>query len=492
MSYYLTILAGIILGLSFLAPQFSLLAWLGLVPFLKALEKKSKRKSFKLGWIFGITFLTVSSNWLLEPIIKFSGYPLGISTLIFLICAAILALYFALFALILNFLRDYLSLTDLILVPLVWTGIEFLRSIYSFQFLFAFLGYSQSFSPELIQLAQIGGVYLITFLIASVNTIFYLVLNKEKKRDKVIYLSIAILIMASIFMYGKVQLKEELSTVKSLKISLIQPNIPQYKKLDSDYQTEIKQKLIQLSQEEIKTRQPNLLVWPETAILRTYQIKQKFPYLRDAKTPLYIGGFIRKGNGPLNSALLVNKNGKIIKRYSKNILVPWGEYVPFPNFVPDFIETNLNHITPGTKSVKFKLGEINWIGAICSEILNPNYIRDSYAQNDFIINISNEAWFGDSSAPRQVLQAVIFRAVEHQVPIVKVGNTGVSGVINAQGELIKKTDLLTTAALTVNLNLPAREKTIYYMIGDIFGKGSLIFSLILVLIVIYQKFLQRS
>ena len=487
MSYYLIILSGIMLGLPFLIPKLAILAWVGLVPFLKGLEDKSWQQSFKLGWVFGLTFLIISSKWLLQPIIKFSGYPLTISVLIFLICAAILALYFALLTIILNFLKKHFEISLLILVPLAWTGIEFLRSIYSFQFLFGFLGYTQSFIPELIQLAQVGGVYLVTFIIVLVNTIFYLAVKEDKKRKSIIYTLTAVLIIGVVFIYGHWQLNQKLAIKDNFRAGIIQPNIPQDKKLDSNYYRQLEKKLVKLSETEIKSNNPGLLLWPETAILRTYSLERKFPYLKNYQTPLYIGGFIRQGNGPLNSALLVNKQGKIINRYSKNILVPWGEYVPFPNIVPDFIETNLNHITPGTEATEFELDDVSWIGAICSEILNPDYIRNAYQQNDFIINISNEAWFGNSSAPRQVLQAAIFRAVEHQVPVVKVGNTGISGLIGPRGRIIRKTKLLATETLTVNVKLPVRKKTIYYIVGDIFGRGSLIAITLLLLVAAYQK-----
>jgi apolipoprotein N-acyltransferase len=487
MSYYLTILAGILLGIPFLIPKLALLSWIGLVPFLIAIEKKSLRYSFKLGWLLGVVFLAISSKWLLEPIINFSGYPIGIAGLIFLLGISIISLYFALFSLVLKYLEQNFDLSLIILVPLTWTGIEFLRSLFSFQFLFGFLGYSQSFIPELIQLARFGGVYLITFIIVAVNTLIYLAWHYETRKDTIIYLSIAVLILVSIFLHGKWQLNQELPTAKEFKVSIVQPNIPQYKKLDTNYQRELADKLIKLSRDEINTNQPDLLVWPETAILKTYSLEQNFPYLNSYQTPLFVGGFIRQGNGPLNSALLVNETGKISNRYSKNRLVPWGEYVPYPSIIPDFIETNLNHITPGTEAVEFELKGVSWIGAICSEILNPGYIRKLYQQNDFIINISNEAWFGNSSAPRQVLQAAIFRAVEMQAPIVKVGNTGISGLINARGRVVERTKLLTTKTLMVDLKLPIRKETAYYLFGDLIGKGSLVFAMTLLLIIAYSK-----
>ncbi|TDX52324.1 apolipoprotein N-acyltransferase [Orenia marismortui] len=464
----LAILAGLLLGIPFKFPSLALLSWVGLIPFLFALEGENKKRSFYLGWIMGLSFLAISSYWLVNPLINFSGYPLAICILIFILAISILSLYFALFAFILKTVESKLSLPVFIVTPIIWTAVEFLRSIFSFQFLFAFLAYSQSFIPELIQLAEYGGLYLVTFIIVLVNTLLYLFIKKRNKSYGIIAISIFVLV----FSYGYLVLKQNNNTSKEVAIGIVQPNIPQNIKMSSKHQRDVVDKLLKLSSKELEKNDPDLLIWPETAILRTYYKSRGFPYHLPKDTPLFIGGFAREGENlekTLNSSFLFDENRRIVDRYSKNKLVPWGEYVPFPNLIPDIIESNLNHLTPGKELNSFNYNKITWVSPICSEVLNPFYVRDLYDQNDFMINISNEAWFEESHASLQVLQAVIFRAVEHRAPIVKVGNTGISGVIDQNGKVLIRTDIFETKTLTFNLAIPVRKETIYYKYGNLFG-----------------------
>ncbi|SNY05825.1 Apolipoprotein N-acyltransferase [Orenia metallireducens] len=475
-NYLLAIFAGILLGIPFKFPSLALLAWVGLIPLLFALENNKGKASFKLGWTTGMVFLAISSYWLLISVANFSDYPLIVSTLIFVVAIAIISLYFGLFALLLNSLKGKISI--LIITPLVWTGVEFLRTVFSFQFLFAFLGYSQAFIPQLIQLAQYGGVYLVTFIISLVNTLLYVALKERKIK----YLLTAALIFALLFTYGNTTLKQEVVAKKEFTVGVMQPNIPQEMKLSRDKQGEVINKILNLTSQELAKGDPDLMIWPETAILRGYYEDRKFPYAFYRDNPLFIGGHIRENGHYLNSAFLVDSNRDIVQRYSKVKLVPWGEYVPFPKLIPDIIETTLNHITPGNKLVAFNLKGVTWISPICSEILNPFYIRKLYQQNDFMINISNEAWFGKSHASLQVLQAAIFRAVEHRTPVVKVGNTGISGVISQRGEILARTKIFKTKTFTFNLPISERKETFYDKFGDVFGWLNLIVTVSLLII----------
>jgi len=475
-NYLLAIFAGILLGVPFKFPSLALLAWVGLIPLLFVLEKSERRSAFKLGWTTGMVFLAISSYWLLISVANFSEYPLLVSILIFVMAISIISLYFGLFAVIFNNLSKKISI--LIIAPLVWTGVEFLRTIFSFQFLFAFLGYSQAFIPQLIQVAQYGGVYLVTFIIVLVNTLFYLALKERAFK----YLITASLIFALLFTYGNAILQKEVVAKKEFAVGIMQPNIPQKMKLSRAKRGEVINKILNLTSQELASGDPDLMIWPETAILRGYYEDRKFPYAFYRDNPLFIGGHIRENGHYLNSAFLVNRDRDIVQRYSKVKLVPWGEYVPYPKLIPDIIETTLNHITPGNKLVSFNMNGVTWVSPICSEILNPFYIRKLYQQNDFMINISNEAWFGKSHASLQVLQAVIFRAVEHRVPVVKVGNTGISGVVNQRGEILVKTRMFKTRTFTFNLPIPERKKTVYYKVGNLFGWLNLIITILLLII----------
>ncbi|WP_408956347.1 apolipoprotein N-acyltransferase [Natroniella sp. ANB-PHB2] len=484
MKYLLTILSGVLLGLPFYNTNLFFLAWIGLVPFLWALQKQHKRESFFLGWLMGIAFFGIGGNWIIYPLFDFSGLPTIVSVFIFTLAIFILAIFLGLFAVLSKSLEIKFSLSYILLVPISWTAIEFLRTRLSFGYLFGFLGYSQSFIPELIQLAEYGGVYLITFIIVLVNTILFLAI----KERKFYYLLIGIAIISLVFYQGQLRLSETDTKGEELSVGLIQPGIPQQIKMNPDYQDLIVDRLLELSNHEIKENNPDLLIWPETAILRTYDETKKIPFDFVEETPLFFGGFIRDGRGSLNSSFLSNSNKDIVARYSKNKLVPFGEYTPFAKIIPDVIVENLNNLVPGQEKKEFVFNKVSWVSPICSEILNSSFVRKLDPGSDLLITISNEAWFGKSNLPLQMLQATIFRTIEYNLPVIKVGNTGFSGVIDNQGRILTKTELFEPTSKSFNLTVPERKLTIYYQYGNLFGLVTLIFVLLLTGVIGIEKF----
>jgi apolipoprotein N-acyltransferase len=461
MNYLYVIISGIAVGLTLEYSNLYLLSWIGLIPLIYVLDKK-EGSAFKLGWSFGLAMLIVSGRWLVYPLLNFSGYPLWLCYIITILALGLIAIYFGLFTTLLELWINKLKIPLLIAAPILWTGIEILRSKFSLEYLFGFLGYSQSFKTELIQLATYGGVYLVSFIIVVVNTLIYLAIRDRKLN----YLLIGILIFSGTFFYGSSSLKEDVISKKEINIGVIQPNIAQNIKMNPKMQSDISNKILDLSTKELNKGDLDLLVWPETAILRSYYEDRGFPFGLPKNTPLFIGGFAREGEKIYNSAFLFGEKRDIIARYSKHRLVPFGEYVPFPQLIPNIIQKNMNHLNKGEELSNFELNGFSWISPICSEILNSSFVRRLYKQEDMIINISNEAWFGRSSAPLQVLQAAIFRAVEYQVPVVKVGNTGISGIINNKGEVLFKTKLFETISFNYKLALADREESFYYSFGS--------------------------
>ncbi|MCK8828579.1 apolipoprotein N-acyltransferase [Natroniella acetigena] len=484
MKYLLTILSGFLLGLPFYNTDLFFLAWIGLVPFLFALQGEHKRESFFLGWLMGIAFFGIGGNWIIYPLLDFSGLPIVVSVFIFILAVFILALFFALFAVLLKVLEVKFSLPYLLLIPVSWTAIEFLRTIFSFGYLFGFLGYSQSFIPELIQLAGYGGVYLITFIIVLVNTILFLAIKERKFH----YALIGIAIISLIFYQGQLQLTESDIEGEELAVGLIQPSISQQIKMDPEYQDLIVDRLLDLSNQEIKENNPDLLIWPETAILRTYDEDKKIPFDFVEETSLFFGGFVRDNRGNLNSSFLADANRDIVTRYSKTKLVPFGEYTPFAEIIPNVIVENLNNLIPGEERKEFEFNRISWVSPICSEILNSSFIRELDPGSNLLITIANEAWFGKSNLPLQMFQATIFRAVEYNLPVIKVGNTGFSGIVDNQGRIVTKIDIFEPTSKTFNLAVSEREITLYYQYGDLFGLVNLIVVLILIGFIGFKKF----
>ncbi|MCK8817271.1 apolipoprotein N-acyltransferase [Natroniella sulfidigena] len=484
MKYFLAILSGTLLGLPFYKAELFFLAWIGLVPFLFSLAEENKKESFFLGWLMGLTFFGIGGKWIIYPLLDFSGLPIVVVLLVFVLALFILATFLGLFAIILKLLEARFNLHYLLLVPVSWTAIEYLRTIFSFSYLFGFLGYSQSLLPELIQLAEYGGVYLVTFIIVIVNTLLFLAI-KEKKAH---YILISLLIVGLVFYQGSSKLAQPVAEKGELAVGIIQPNIPQQIKMDPAYQDLIAERLLELSNHEIEENSPDLLIWPETAILRTYNEEQKIPFDFIEETPLFFGGFIRSSEGNLNSSFLADADGNIMTSYSKMNLVPFGEYTPFAEVIPDSMLGNLNNLVPGIEKEKFVFNDFSWVSPICSEILNSSLVRSLDPGSDLLITIANEAWFGKSNLPFQMIQATIFRAVEHNFPIIKVGNTGISAVVSNQGEILTKTETFKRDSKTFDLTIPTRKTTLYHKYGDLFGLISLVVTLILVGVICFERF----
>ena len=466
MKYLLALLSGVLLGIPFVIYDLALLSWIALIPFFFAIEGVTRKKAFFLGWVMGICFFVLNGYWLLYPLTEFSGFPMVVNLFLFLLVVIILALFIAAFSVILKSITNHNNYFLILVAPVIWTAIEFIRTLLPIQYYFAFLGYSQSFISQLVQLAHYGGVYIITFLIVLFNVLLYLAIKKNKLR----YALLGILLFGILFSYGQWQINRPLEKEREINISVIQPNIAQEIKMSSEHQSEVREKIIELSEEEIAKNEPELVVWPETAILRSYNKDSKFPYLLNDDTPLLVGGFLRdETGGNLNSSLLINSENDIIEYYSKMNLVPFGEYTPFSDYMPDVLSTVMGNLLPGEQKQSFDLNGITLSTPICSEILDPFFIRDLQNDNDVITTIANEAWFQDSNLPVQMIQASIFRAVENRSPVVKSGNTGISAFINENGEVIKETEAFTEGALNYTLAINDDQRGLYKIIGDSFG-----------------------
>lgn len=341
MTYLLALLTGGLAALPFKLPQSALINWLVLVPLFYQLDGQNNKESFLIGWSFGFGFFGLTGYWLIYPILNFSGYPWPLAGLLVALAISLLGVYSGLFGLISNFIERNTDWDFFIIVPIVWTGLEVIRTFFSFEFQFGFFGYSQTSIPQLIQLARYGGVYLVSCLLVLVNSLFYRGFYITNKRQKLISIAGAIILFISIFSYGQFQLKADPNQAadnSEISLGVVQPSIPQAVKLNPEEQTRIINRLKMLSNQLLEESKPELLIWPETAILRGYNPEAKFPYRLAKPVPLFLGGHIYKdGVGPFNSALLVKNEREITRYYSKNKLVPWGEYVPLPWLIPDFI-----------------------------------------------------------------------------------------------------------------------------------------------------------
>jgi len=262
-------------------------------------------------------------------------------------------------------------------------------------------------------------------------------------------------------------------------VGLAQGNIAQDRKWDPAFQNETMARYRELTLDAARDN-PALIAWPETAAPFFFQepgpLRDEIIDLtRDTRIPLVFGSpaFRRLDDGhlqQLNRAYLVDGTGRERATYDKMQLVPFGEYVPYAHvlFFVSQVVTAVGQLGAGVVPTVFDLGGARFGALICYEGIFPaltrRFVRDGA---NFLVNVTNDAWYGDSSAPYQHLAQAAFRTVENRVPMVRAANTGISAVIDADGRIRWQGPLFETLWHVDDIRWPG-IRTIYTRYGDVF------------------------
>lgn len=467
--------SGILLFLIFPKFNCSILAWVALVPLLIAIESEGPKVSFGLGLLAGFVSFLGILYWI--AIFSLPGLVLLV---------LYLALYIAFFCLLVNFAVKRTPGFPLMIVcvPSLWVSLEFLRAFIFSGFPWAALGCSQYLNIPLIQIASFSGVYGISFLIVLVNaTIAYVILEvrgqKPEVRRVILPVGLVALVLISCFVYGWLTTSgSSLSGTSSLKVAIIQGNIDLPEKWDPAYKDIVLNTYCRLSREAAK-KKPNLIVWPETTV--AFPLKHDPESLatilelaRSTKAYIIVGSLDwAYGEEYYNSAFLISPQGRIVQQYNKVHLVPFGEIVPLKDRLPilaRFVESRGGGgFAPGDELTIFDIGAGQFGCLICFEgifgILVQKFVKEG-AQ--FVVNITNDAWYGRSAASYQHFAFSILRAVENRVPVVRAASTGVSAFIDRYGRIREYEDIFVESVLVGDIIL-SRSKTFYTKFGDIFS-----------------------
>jgi apolipoprotein N-acyltransferase len=291
--------------------------------------------------------------------------------------------------------------------------------------------------------------------------------------------------------YGAVRMKMvdgELSTWRTLRVGLAQGSIDQGVKWDGRYQQETINIYRKLT-EDASNRQARLVIWPETAIPYYYdpeEVKdgQIGALARSASTYILTGSPAYNYNPELNkvtyfnSAFLIDPKGETVGRYDKYHLVPFGEYLPLRGILPfEKLTAGIGDFTEGQGPVPITFGEASIGTLVCFESIFPEIARGHVKNGATLLaTITNDAWFGRTSAPSQHFQMAVFRAVENKAFLVRSANTGVSGVIDPLGRVRNSTGLYERTAVVDDVGLRKGPLTFYTIYGDVFAWGCSIIS----------------
>jgi apolipoprotein N-acyltransferase len=419
------------------------LAYVGLVPLLLWLPDKGYGRAFLGGMLTGMVFYVITFAWFASLTYWAGG--------IVLLGVSLLFIFFSLFwgaiAVGYRFFLKWMPGGVVIAFPAMWVLMEYIHNRIFTGFGWGSLGYTQWNNLPVAQLASIGSIYMVSFYIVIINVLIYLVVRYIGRwtpglaaAGAIIFLGVAVPI------WGKMRIQTP-DMSSSLRVGVIQPNFSLDVKWGSEYAPHMfgKQKLLT---EKVVAKGAELVVWPESALygFLVDEIAEIAAITRSNDIYLLTGSNhyrrVEKGseNNILyyNSAFLINPDGEIMDRYDKRHLAPFGEYVPLREVLPFIgkIVPQIGDFSPGKDAILFNIGEKKFCVLICFENSFPHLVRESARLGaDFLVQLTNDGWFGRTSQPGQDLAIAVFRSIENGMTLVRGTNTGISCFIDAWGRI---------------------------------------------------------
>jgi apolipoprotein N-acyltransferase len=468
----------ILLILSFPNFEFFFLAWIALAPLLYVIGRRpSPRTAFILGWAAGTVFFYCSCYWLTYSMIHYGGLPIVVAYLLLLPPSILVGIFPGLFALLLAVVVRRWGPWFVLTAPVIWAACEWARLGVTGQ-LWNALGYSLAYHAKLIQPANWGGVYAISFLVVTINAAIVLLLLKRDVRTLATAVAIIALIASVIF---SSQRHASAPPETSVRVIALQPNVPMALEKTNEELDALRERHLQLSKDALaqlpNDNVPRLVVWPESPMNFSYASDKTFQewvtkFAEENHTSLIFNSLEPAGPDAYhNSALLINEDGRLIAQYDKIRLMPFGEYVPLPHWLPgaSLITALVGEFTPGDKYTVMPVNQHRVGVFICIESAYPWIARRLTNEGaDALINISNDGYLGPTAVMRQHLANAIFRAVENGRPVLRVTNSGISAWIEDDGRIMEQTIAFHDDVRSWSLGKPSVESTFYTKHGDVF------------------------
>ncbi|MBW2128443.1 MAG: apolipoprotein N-acyltransferase [Deltaproteobacteria bacterium] len=504
----LAVLSGLMLTAGFPPAKIPWIHWISLIPLLKALKDEEPSGAFRLGFIAGMSHYLTLLYWVTLVLGHYGGLPFPVSVSILILFCLYLSLYPALFSLL--FSRGKGTFGAIFLTSGLWVALEFVRAKILTGFPWCLMGYGQFRNLLLIQSADLFGVYGLSFLLCLVNVTIYVLLFERGFSRKTLVLETALtaffLSLAVIYGYDRLaETLEKEKTARALRVLIVQGNVDQSVKWNPAYQKKTVTLYETLTHRGLASK-PALVVWPETAMPFFFQENTPLSErvretARRTGADLIFGSpaYERRKGKPayFNRAFGISPSGTLVGTYDKVHLVPFGEYVPLKRFL--FFVNRLvqaaGDFTSGTRIAPIRLTSAPAGILICFEIIFPEIAREQVRTGaEILINLTNDAWFGKTSAPYQHLAMAVFRAVETRRPLIRAANTGFSAFIAPSGKILKKSGLFKTETLAAEIPLPAnRTVTPYERFGDLLPWFFFLIWLIKILLILcYNKKFKNS
>lgn len=475
-AYALAVLSGFLYFLGFPGMDIWPISLVALVPLIVALQGQPPRRAAGLGWIAGFTMTMTGFYWLLEMLEVFSGFPLPLC----MVFMAILCAYQGGRIGVAGWLYGRAEARGWPAAPVF--ALAFATSELVFPLLFPwYFGASVHNAPVLMQTADLGGPILVGLVLVAANLAVAELVIAWRKRTKpdrrVLAVGFAVPVLAAIYGFVRLQsIDAKMAAAEKVRIGVVQGNMPLFDR------GRALAAHVRMTQELEKTKDVDLVVWSEAAVPRAftearYEDEVHKVITKQLGVATIVGTVLRRPpNGPggrsehFNTALMAGDDGKILGRYDKQYLLAFGEYLPLGEMFPILYKwsPNSGRFTSGTSLEPLKWNEHRITTLICYEDILPSFVQKlvKHGDPDLIVNLTNDAWFGDSTEPWIHLALAKLRAVEHRRFLVRATNSGVSAIVDAAGRVVTHGGTFREETIVGDGRF-MRAWTLYGVIGDI-------------------------
>jgi len=433
-----------------------------------AFRASTWKRAFAIGWWAGLGYFGLGMIWLVEPFFVEPEKHAILAPFALVAVSGGLALFWGIaFAFSKQFgagLGRYI-----IGLAVAWAVVEYLRSILFTGFPWGLLGYTWIETP-IAQWASVVGPFGLVFMTAFGGLLMLSFPNKRFVAPVITLLFFSTLWVGGTWRIPDAQAKQE----TNIRVRLIQPNAPQHQKWDPEWIGVFFRRALELTASPMKEA-VDLVIWPETAVPFALQNDtDDLKILSDSAGPnAHIIAGIRRfeENNLYNSMVHLDQKGGLVSIYDKSHLVPFGEYIPFSEYLSGLglrgMAANLQGFSSGAgPEVISAYGLPSYLAMICYEAIFPSFAHTGDDRPEFLMHITNDAWFGDTIGPYQHLVQVRFRAIEQGLPAARSANTGISAVIDPYGRIVSRLKFNKAGVLDADLPVPLNP-TIYAQFGEV-------------------------
>ncbi len=497
------LLGGLTLAAAFPKVGWHPLAWVAIAPLLVALTDATPLRAWWYGILFGVAFRAGTLYWVVHAMTRFGGLALPVAVLGVAVLVLYLAAFWGLFALVVNRAGADRPRAVLLLAA-TWAGLEYIQSVFLSGFPWALLGYAGAGFLPVAQVADLAGVFILSFVVMLSNGAVAAAVRGRPGWRACAATAAVVIAGVVVYGYGRLSATPAGEVGVTVPVALVQGNVSQDVKWDPSVKERTLHRHLSLSEDGARGG-AKLVVWPESSWPDPYGVE------RDAQASALLAGVARRtgtalvvgtvhvesseaGTTVANAAVVVDGDGSHAGRYEKSHLVPFGEYLPlqsFLRFLGPLVQA-VGAMRAGDPSQPLLSAPIVGVPpfglAICYEVIFPGLVRQQVrAGAQFLVTITNDAWYGTSSGPYQHFDMARLRAIENRRWLLRAANTGISGIVDPWGRVVQRTEMETEAVVLGEVR--ARDElTVYARTGDAFAIACALLATVCIAGAIWPRF----